>query len=173
MSQCQVCSAQKLKGLSNLWCSLGTGSPFSVVVGADMEKISVSGAAVNFASIEQSAVITVHNIPNERDLFVKIESPNGQTIPATLKQESHSTNVTVEFFPRIPGEHLIHLNYKGSPLPGSPFPSKVYDIKQIVVKEMPNEIFVGKPVTFLGETRSLECLPTYHFCSHTLLHHDQ
>ena len=121
-----------------------------------MEKISVSGTAVNFAPVEQNAIITVHNIVNERDLFVKVESPTGSTIPATLKQELHSTNVTIEFFPREPGEHQIHLKYRGTPLPGSPFSCKVYDIRQIGVKEMPSEIIAGKPVTFLGQ--SLVCL---------------
>lgn len=118
-----------------------------------MEKISVSGTAVNFAPVEQSAIVTVHNIVHERDLFVKVESPTGQSIPVTLKQELHSANVTIEFFPREPGEHLIHLKYRGQPLPGSPFGSKVYDIRQIGVKEMPTEIIAGKPVTFLGQNR--------------------
>lgn len=146
-----------------------------VSVVADMDKVSVSGAALHFAAVEQSAVLTVHNIAQERDLFVKIEGPNGLMLPATLKQEAHSTAVTIEFYPLSPGkigetfsrlsidgialsicclcagEHLIHLSYKNTPLPGSPFSSKVYDISQIRVKEMPNEIVIGKPVTFLVE----------------------
>lgn len=111
----------------------------------------MTGSALHFAPIDQTAVLTVHNIAQERDLFVKIEGPNGQMLPATLKQEAHSPAVTIEFYPLNPGEHLIHLNYKSNPLPGSPFSSKIYDIKQIKVKEMPGEIVVGKPVTFLVE----------------------
>lgn len=116
-----------------------------------MEKISVSGTAVNFAPVEQSAIVTVHNIVNERDLFVKVESPTGTNLPVTLKQELQTSNVTIEFYPRDPGEHLIHLKYRGTNLPGSPFGCKVYDIRQIGVKEMPSEIIAGKPVTFLGQ----------------------
>lgn len=116
-----------------------------------MEKISVSGTAVNFAPVEQSAIITVHNIHYERDLFVKVENGvTGQSLPVTMKQDMNS-NVTIEFYPREPGEHLIHLKYRGSQLPGSPFSCKVYDIRQIGVKEMPSEIIAGKPVTFLGQ----------------------
>lgn len=115
-----------------------------------MDTISVSGTAINFAPVETTAIITIHNVTNERDLHVKIETPDGHTLPSTLKQEVNSSNCTVEFLPRIPGEHLIHLHYQGKHLPGSPFATKVYNIKEIVVKEMPSEIIVGKPVTFLG-----------------------
>jgi hypothetical protein len=119
-------------------------------VGADVEQISVSGTALNFAAIDQTAAITVHNIHNERELLVKVESVTGNPtpIPVTLKQEADS--VRIEFTPRSPGEHAIHLTYRGMPLPGSPFVTKVYNIKEISVKEMPKEIVVGKPVTFLG-----------------------
>ena len=113
-----------------------------------MEQISVSGTALNFAAIDQPAVVTVHNVHNERELFVKVESSAGNPIPVTLKQEADS--VRIEFTPRSPGEHAIHLSYKRMLLPGSPFATKVYNIKEISVKEMPKEIVVGKPVTFLG-----------------------
>ena len=49
------------------------------------------------------------------------------------------------------GEHRIDINYKGNPLPGSPFFAKIYDVRQIKVKEMPKEIILGKPVSFLGK----------------------
>lgn len=127
------------------------GSPFNVQVTADLDNVSVSGAALHFAPVNTTAVLTVHNIAQERDLFVKIEGPNGQVLPATLKQEAHSTAVTIEFYPLMPGEHLIHLSYKGAPIPGSPFSSKVYDIRQIRVKEMPKEAPINKTVTFLVE----------------------
>lgn len=117
-------------------------------VSADVEQISVSGTALNFAAIDQTAVVTVHNVQNEKELVVKVEAGTGNTMPVTTKQEADC--VKIEFTPRSPGEHAIHLSYKGMPLPGSPFATKVYNIKEISVKEMPKEIVVGKPVTFLG-----------------------
>lgn len=118
-------------------------------MGADVENISVSGTALNFSPIEQKAVITVHNIRNEKDLNVRIDSPNGQTLAATIRRDGG--NVAVEFLPRIAGEYLIHVIYQGMPLAGSPFATKVYNIREIQVKEMPKEIVVGRPVTFLGK----------------------
>ena len=124
------------------------GSPFTVSVAADVEQISVSGMAMNFAPIDQPAVITVHNIPDDRHLFARIDEPNGGQTPVSLKSEAGAARV--EFIPRCPGEHQIHLSYKSQPLPGSPFTTKVYNIREIHVKEMPKEIVLGKPVTFLG-----------------------
>ena len=50
----------------------------------------------------------------------------------------------------LEGEYMIQLKYRGQPIAGSPFSSKVYDIKKIRVKEIPREIVIGKAVTFIG-----------------------
>jgi hypothetical protein len=85
---------------------------------------------------------------------VKVEGPSGQVLPVSLKSDAKSgPNVYLSFIPRDAGEHLIHLVFNGMPLSGSPFKTKVYNIKEICVKEMPKEIVVGKPVTFLGEKK--------------------
>lgn len=132
-----------------------TGSPFTVSVGADVENISVSGTALNFCPVEQPAVVTVHNVRSERDVKVRVEGPSGQILPVSLKTDPKvPSNLSVSFLPREAGEHLIHLVYNGMSLSGSPFKTKVYNIKEICVKEMPKEIVVGKPVTFLGKKRS-------------------
>ena len=129
-------------------CKRLAGSPFTVSVAADVEQISVSGTALNFAPIGLPAVVTVHNV-SQQELTVRVETPTGAAIPVTLKQESEGST-KIEFTPQVAGEHVIHASYKGQPLPGSPYATKVYNIQEISVKEMPKEIVVGKPVTFLG-----------------------
>lgn len=48
------------------------------------------------------------------------------------------------------GEYRTHVLINGSPIADSPFITKVYDVKQIKVKEIPKGI-IGKPVTFIGK----------------------
>jgi len=38
-----------------------------------MNKVSVSGTALHFAPIEQTAILTIHNTTSENDLFAKIQ----------------------------------------------------------------------------------------------------
>lgn len=57
----------------------------------------------------------------------------------------------VEFLPKATGEYVIHIHYNDVAIPSSPFTSKVYDINQIKVKEMPKTIQLDKAATFLGE----------------------
>lgn len=47
------------------------------------------------------------------------------------------------------GEYHINVLVNGLPLDESPFITKVYDVKQIRVKDIPKGI-IGKPVTFVG-----------------------
>ena len=56
----------------------------------------------------------------------------------------------VEYLPKATGEYVIHIHYNDVAIPNSPFTSKVYDINQIKVKEMPKTIQINKPATFLG-----------------------
>ena len=60
-------------------------------------------------------------------------------------------DVVVEFQPKATGEYVIHIHYNDVAIPSSPFTSKVYDINQIKVKEMPKTILIDKEATFLGE----------------------
>ena len=48
------------------------GSPFKVVVNAEVNKVSVSGSALHSAPVDQTAVITVHNAGSEHDINAKI-----------------------------------------------------------------------------------------------------
>lgn len=49
------------------------------------------------------------------------------------------------------GEYKVQIKYKGEHIQKSPFSTKIYDIKKIKVKDVPTEICLGKPVTFLVE----------------------
>lgn len=75
--------------------------------------------------------------------------PNGQSVPAQMKENGGGTH-SVEFSPKVVGEHKIMVNYRGVAVAGSPFGCKVYDCKAIKVKNIDKGV-VGKPITFLGE----------------------
>ncbi|CAG2102208.1 unnamed protein product, partial [Medioppia subpectinata] len=128
-----------------------SGSPFVVHINPEMNKVSVSGTALHFAPVDKPAILAVHNVLSENDLFPKITGPTGQSVPMTLQRDVDSGVTNIEFLPAIPGEYLIQLKHKGVPIPGSPFSSKIYDIKRIRVKEIPREIVSGKAVTFIVE----------------------
>ncbi len=46
----------------------------------------------------------------------------------------------------------MQIKYKGEHIQKSPFATKIYDIRKIKVKDVPSEICLGKPVTFLGNS---------------------
>lgn len=46
----------------------------------------------------------------------------------------------------------MQIKYKGEHIQKSPFATKIYDIRKIKVKDVPSEICLGKPVTFLGKS---------------------
>lgn len=75
--------------------------------------------------------------------------PNGSAVPAQVK-ESGTQAYKIEFCPKIVGEHKIAVNYLRTPVAGSPFSCKVYDIKAIKVKSVPKGT-VGQQVTFIGK----------------------
>lgn len=75
--------------------------------------------------------------------------PNGSAVPAQVK-DSGSQSYKIEFCPKIVGEHKIAVSYLRTPVAGSPFSCKVYDIKAIKVKSVPKGT-VGQQVTFIGK----------------------
>lgn len=75
--------------------------------------------------------------------------PNGSAVPAQVK-DSGSHSYKIEFCPKIVGEHKIAVSYLRTPVAGSPFSCKVYDIKAIKVKSVPKGT-VGQQVTFIGK----------------------
>lgn len=52
----------------------------------------------------------------------------------------------------ISGEYHVNILLNGIPVDDCPFITKVYDVKQIKVKDIPKGI-IGKPVTFVGKFR--------------------
>ncbi|RWS15635.1 Filamin-B-like protein [Dinothrombium tinctorium] len=98
---------------------------------------------VTFTPNDISEHVVLISFNNEQ-----VPDPNGETVPVSLR--TIDSSVIAEFTPLISGEHLIDIEYNASKLMGSPFSSKIYDIKQIKIREIPKEVIVGKPVTFLG-----------------------
>ncbi|RWS29658.1 Filamin-B-like protein [Leptotrombidium deliense] len=98
------------------------GSPFNVIITADVDKVTVSGGALHFTPVNEIASLIIHNCFDVNDVHIKIR-----------------------------GEHFIEIVYKGNHVVGSPFACKVYDITQIKIRDIPKEVVIGKPVTFLVE----------------------
>jgi hypothetical protein len=84
------------------------------------------------------------------DIEIVIDSPLGDSVPTQVQEISKGT-FKAEFCPRVAGEHQIYVSFGSDPVPGSPFPCKVYNVNAIKVRECKKGI-VGKPVTFLVET---------------------
>lgn len=127
------------------------GSPFTVKV-QDAGKITAAGtSSLAAASVDKVTTLVIQNASGrEQDLNVRVEGPDGSLVPCALK-DAGGRNLKVEFSPNRTGEHKIHVSYLGSPIAGSPFACKVFDIRQIKVRDVPRGV-VGKPVTFVVET---------------------
>lgn len=102
-------------------------------------------------AVGKTSYFTLSNvIGSVEDIEIAIDAPNGESVPAQV-QEISSGTFKAEFCPRVAGEHQIFVSFGNEPVPGSPFPCKVYNVRAIQVRECKKGI-VGKPVTFLVET---------------------
>ncbi|KDR11639.1 Filamin-A [Zootermopsis nevadensis] len=128
------------------------GSPFLARVQGDSpHQILVSGPSLSSAAVGKTSFFTVSNVAGSvEDIEVNVEGPNGQSVPAQVK-DTGSQTFQVEFSPRVAGEHRIAVAYRKVAIAGSPFSCKVYDVKAIKVKDVAEGI-VAKPITFLVET---------------------
>ncbi|XP_023727803.1 filamin-C isoform X3 [Cryptotermes secundus] len=128
------------------------GSPFLARVQGDSpHQILVSGPSLSSAAVGKTSFFTVSNVAGSvEDIEVNVEGPNGQSVPAQVK-DTGSQTFQVEFSPRVAGEHRIAVAYRKVAIAGSPFSCKVYDVKAIKVKDVAEGI-VAKPITFIVET---------------------
>ncbi|GBN41390.1 Filamin-B, partial [Araneus ventricosus] len=127
------------------------GSPFKVKLTDSPSKVSVSGSNLIAAPVSETTSFVVHGLSAESQNYsIDIEGPDGNRIPYKIKELSDNA-LKVEFSPQKTGEYRTHILVNGNPLSESPFVTKVYDVKQIKVKEIPKGV-VGKPVTFIVET---------------------
>ncbi|CAL1298214.1 unnamed protein product, partial [Larinioides sclopetarius] len=127
------------------------GSPFKVKLTDSPSKVSVSGSNLIAAPVSETTSFIVHGLSAESQNYsIDIEGPDGNRIPYKIKELSDNA-LKVEFSPPKTGEYRTHILVNGNPLSESPFVTKVYDVKQIKVKEIPKGV-LGKPVTFIVET---------------------
>ncbi|XP_064455536.1 filamin-A-like [Ornithodoros turicata] len=127
------------------------GSPYTVKVQEAGKITAVGTSSLTAASVDKPASLTIQNASGrEQDLNIRVEGPDGSPVPCSLK-DAGGRNLKVEFLPSRTGEHRIHVAHLGTPIPNSPFTCKVFDIRQIKVRDIPRGI-VGKPVTFIVET---------------------
>ncbi|KAH9526951.1 hypothetical protein DERF_001005 [Dermatophagoides farinae] len=127
------------------------GNPFLVNVLPSTDKPIVTGSALHYSPVDQIARLTIHNVDSENDIIAKVQDGNNQVISANIIKDLQNQCIHLEFLPKMPGEYKIQLKYKGEHIQGSPFLTKIYDIKKIKVKDIPDEICMGKMVTFLVE----------------------
>ncbi|XP_040074680.2 filamin-A [Ixodes scapularis] len=127
------------------------GSPFKVKVQDGGKVTATDLSSLAAASVDKSVGFVIQNAGGrEQDLSVRVEGPEGSPVPCSLK-DIGDRNLRVEFSPVRTGEHKVHVSHLGSPIPSSPFTCKVFDTRQIKVRDIPKG-FVGKPVTFVVET---------------------
>ncbi|GIY41276.1 filamin-A [Caerostris darwini] len=127
------------------------GSPFKVRLAESPSKISVSGSNLIAAQVNELANFTIHGLSaDSQNYSIDVEGPEGNRVPYKIKDLSDNS-LKVEFSPLKTGEYRIHILMNGNPINDSPFATKVYDVKQIKVKEIPKGT-IGKPVTFIVET---------------------
>ncbi|KAK6644516.1 hypothetical protein RUM43_000783 [Polyplax serrata] len=134
------------------------GSPFVAGVQGDSpHNVMVSGSSLSAAPVGKTSYFTLSNVAGGvEDIEVNVEGPNGQSVPAQMKENGGGTH-SVEFTPRVVGEHKIMVNYRGVAVAGSPFGCKVYDCKAIKVKNVEKGV-VGKPVTFLDDKSGIRTI---------------
>ena len=102
-------------------------------------------------AVGKTSFFTLSNVIGSlEDIEIAIDAPTGDSVPAQVTEVSKGT-FKVEFCPSVAGEHQIYVSFGSEPVPGSPFPCKVYNVSAIQVRECKKGI-VGKPVTFLVET---------------------
>ena len=117
----------------------------------DPNHIIVSGHALAATAVGKMSFFTLSNVIGSlEDIEIAIDAPTGDSVPAQVTEISKGTFKS-EFCPSVAGEHQIYVSFGSEPVPGSPFPCKVYNVSAIQVRECKKGI-VGKPVTFLVET---------------------
>ncbi|GFQ94830.1 filamin-A [Trichonephila clavata] len=127
------------------------GSPFKVKLTDSPSKVSISGSNLVASPVNELNSFIVHGLSaDSSDYSIDIESPDGNRVPYKIKELSDNA-LKVEFCPSKTGEYRTHILVNGNPLSESPFITKIYDVKQIKVKEIPKGT-IGKPVTFIVET---------------------
>lgn len=131
------------------------GSPFRAKV-QDISRVasritSTFHSVHSAISVNQQTSFTLQGVSgNANDIGVRIEGPQGYPVLPHVFDQGDET-VKVEFVPPVTGEYKIHVNFCGVPIPGSPFITRVYDVRQIKVREVQHGI-VGKPATIIVET---------------------
>lgn len=128
-----------------------TGNPFLVNILPSTDKPIITGASLHYSAVDQIAKLTIHNIETENDIIVKVQDGNNQIVPVNIIKDLQNNCVNLEYLPKIPGEYKVQLKYKGEHIQNSPYTTKIYDLRKIKVKDIQEEICLGKPVTFLVE----------------------
>lgn len=127
------------------------GNPFHVKIIPSNDKPIVTGPSLLYSSVDEPAKLTVHNVDLKNDIIAKVQDGNSQVVPVNMIKDTQNQCVLLEYLPKVPGEYKVQLKYKNEHITGSPFSTKIYDIKKIKVKDIPKDIFMEKPVTFLVE----------------------
>jgi filamin len=128
-------------------------SPFTVAIDADVLSVNASGAALHFAPVGKRNPIRLHNVTDLTLVRATVQAPTGKAAQSlnVTSDDSAPNCALIEFEPTCTGEHVIHLAYGPDSVVGSPFTTKAYDLSAIKVKQMPTEIRIGTPITFLVE----------------------
>ncbi|XP_065214935.1 filamin-A isoform X4 [Planococcus citri] len=122
-----------------------SGCPFVCSV-SDTSRVSVNFSSLELIPVNQVARfhMTVDNSASA-ELSVSVTGPTSE-LPVKVTGNVHS-GFTAEFTPQQVGSHTIAVDYNGHPIYGTPFVSKVYDAKQVIVGNVPKG-HVGNTLQF-------------------------
>ena len=78
---------------------------------------------------------------------VEVTDPRGDKLPVTVTKEGRKGEYTVEYTPKVVGNHVIDIRYNNQPI-GPAFTSKAFDASQARLA-LEEEAEVGKSCSFL------------------------
>ncbi|EDO45254.1 predicted protein [Nematostella vectensis] len=131
-------------------------SPFYVDVLEDVSDTQVSGQGLKNAVILKPAefIIRVHG-SSEANVTATAEGPSN-AVPVNIVRNRSDGSYVARFTPREVGEHRITVMVGATPLPGTPFVTKVGDPSKVIVTpaESMRSPVLGEPVKFEVDTTS-------------------
>ncbi|XP_059143816.1 filamin-B-like, partial [Physella acuta] len=123
------------------------GSPYTVDI-IDSSRVTVTGEGLNLVPVNTPAVFTIHtNGAGGGKVDVNIVAPSGKHVQHKLRKTGDQT-YEVEYLLEESGEYTIEVKFAEQEISGSPFVTKAFDMRKLVVSDMPSKGTRDHPVQF-------------------------
>ncbi|XP_078614622.1 filamin-A-like isoform X4 [Branchiostoma floridae x Branchiostoma japonicum] len=111
------------------------GCPYKVQLN-DAKQVTAFGEGLDLVPINKPTSISVDtSAGGGGPVTCMIKSPSGKVVPSKISGTEQAYKAT--YTPTEIGSHNIQINFWGMPIYGSPFTSKAFDAKQVIVEEIP------------------------------------